>query len=181
MDGRYSSSLSILSGFYMEPFIVALGNYPGIRHIGIGDIWRRFLAKCILSVAGPSTVQRMHADQTNYMRRSICRYWRRYPQHVTTLGGIIRSPNIRLSSFFVDARNSFNELNRINMLWTIWHEWRTGARIRFTYTIAIVTTEHFYVVLRIEIYVPFIRRKVSPTQGGPLSMFAYGVCCVVYG
>lgn len=52
---------------FMWNRLVALGKKnPDIRHIGIGDIWRRFLAKCILAVAGPSTKDACGSDQTNY-------------------------------------------------------------------------------------------------------------------
>ena len=32
--------------------LIALGKMPGIRSVGIGDIWRRLLAKCLLQVTG---------------------------------------------------------------------------------------------------------------------------------
>ena len=43
--------------------LVALEKNTGIRPIGIGDIWRRFFAKCILSIAGPSAKGACGSDQ----------------------------------------------------------------------------------------------------------------------
>ena len=33
--------------------LIALDKQPGIRLIGVGDTWRRLMAKCLLKVAGP--------------------------------------------------------------------------------------------------------------------------------
>ena len=32
--------------------LVALDKYPGVRPVGIGEVWRRLMAKCVLEVAG---------------------------------------------------------------------------------------------------------------------------------
>ena len=98
--------------------LVALGKNLGIRPIGIGDIWRRFLAKCILAVAGSSATDVCGSDQ-------LC----------AGLSAGIEGAIYGMSQLWeesealhncgfllVDAGNAFNELNRINMLWTVRHE-----------------------------------------------------------
>ena len=47
----------------MESHCVALGGNPGIQSLGIGDIWRRLLAKYNFVVAGPSVKDTCGSDQ----------------------------------------------------------------------------------------------------------------------
>ena len=37
----------------MSGRLIALDKQPGIRPVGVGETWRRFMAKCLLKVAGP--------------------------------------------------------------------------------------------------------------------------------
>ena len=37
----------------MSGRLVALDKQPGIRPVGVGETWRRMMAKCLLRVAGP--------------------------------------------------------------------------------------------------------------------------------
>ena len=37
----------------MSGQLIALENHPGIRPVGVGETWRRMMAKCLLRVAGP--------------------------------------------------------------------------------------------------------------------------------
>ena len=32
---------------------IALDNQPGIRLVGVGETWRRLMAKCLMQVTGP--------------------------------------------------------------------------------------------------------------------------------
>ena len=43
--------------------LVALPKHPGIRPIGIGDIWRRLFAKCVIKVAGSEAAEACGSDQ----------------------------------------------------------------------------------------------------------------------
>ena len=36
----------------MSGRLIALDKHPGIRPIGVGEIWRRLMAKCLLRVTG---------------------------------------------------------------------------------------------------------------------------------
>ena len=37
----------------MSGRLIALDKQPGIRPVGVGETWRRLMAKCLLKVAGP--------------------------------------------------------------------------------------------------------------------------------
>ena len=37
----------------MSGRLIALDKQPGIRQVGVGETWRRLMAKCLLQVAGP--------------------------------------------------------------------------------------------------------------------------------
>ena len=37
----------------MSVRLIALDKHPGIRPVGVGETWRRLMAKCLLRVAGP--------------------------------------------------------------------------------------------------------------------------------
>ena len=37
----------------MSGWLIALYKQPGIRAVGVGETWRRIMAKCLLRVAGP--------------------------------------------------------------------------------------------------------------------------------
>ena len=37
----------------MSGWMIALDKQPGIRTVGVGETWRRMMAKCLLRVAGP--------------------------------------------------------------------------------------------------------------------------------
>ena len=37
----------------MSGRLIALDKQPGIRPVGVGETWRRLMAKCLLKLAGP--------------------------------------------------------------------------------------------------------------------------------
>ena len=39
----------------MSGRLIALDKQPGIRTVGVGETWRRLMAKCLLHVIGPET------------------------------------------------------------------------------------------------------------------------------
>ena len=147
--------------------LVALGKNPGIRPLGIGDIWRRLLAKCNLAVSGPAAKDACGADQLCAgLSAGIEGAIHGMSQTWTESDAIDR-----WGFLLVDARNAFNEINRISMLWTIRHEWPAGARFAFN------CYRHYSPLLCRDpdghSFTLFSREGV--TQGDPLSMFAYGV------
>ena len=92
--------------------LVALAKNPGIRPIGIGDIWRRLFAKCNLQASGEAAKLACGSDQ-------LCA-----GLSAGIEGGIhgmnqLWKENEGLHNFgflLVDARNAFNEVNRIALL-----------------------------------------------------------------
>jgi hypothetical protein len=105
-----------------------MDKFPGIRPIGIGDIWRRLVDKCVLTGAGHSATTSCGSDQ-------LCAGLRADPDGVihgvSTLYNELEDSDSDLGFPLIDANNAFNEINRINMLWTIRHEWLAGARFAF--------------------------------------------------
>lgn len=97
---------------------VALDKMPGVRLLGIGDIFRRLIAKCILEAAGPQTTDACGADQ-------LCAGLKL--EYEGGIHGIYAlwdglSAGENCAFLIIDAENEFNAFSRIRMLWTIRHE-----------------------------------------------------------
>ena len=43
--------------------LMALDKCPGVQPMGIGDIWQRLIAKCVLDVAGAEATEVYESDQ----------------------------------------------------------------------------------------------------------------------
>ena len=147
--------------------LVALNKSPGVRPLGIGDVWRRLFAKCNLVWSGPQAQAACGSDQ-------LCA-----GLSAGIEGGIhgmsqlwAESEAIHKFGFLlVDARNAFNEINRVNMLWTIRHEWPAGAKFAFN-----CYKHQSHLICRSPEGCHFnLLSKEGVTQGDPLSMFAYGI------
>ena len=148
--------------------LVALDKCPGVGPIGIGEIWRRLMAKCVLSVAGHSAKTQCGADQ-------LCCGLE------CGIEGAVHALNQKWDTdsseddwgvLLVDAKNAFNCGNRIRMLWTIRHLWPEGARFAFN-------CYHHYptLVLRSKdgVGTAFLQSNEGVTQGDPFSMVLYGL------
>ncbi len=46
----------------MSGRLIALDKNPGVRPIGIGELWRRLFAKCLLAVAGKDVTDECGID-----------------------------------------------------------------------------------------------------------------------
>ena len=151
----------------MSGRLVALDKCPGIRPIGIGELWRRLFSKCFLKVAGQQAKEICGTSQlcagleagVEGGVHAMTDMWKRLEAE-EAVGFVL-----------VDARNAFNELNREVMLWVIRHEWPQGARFVFNcyrhWAILLVRGKDGDGTL--------IYSKEGATQGDPLAMFAYGV------
>ena len=107
---------------------LALGKDPiGIRPVGIGDIFRRAAAKCVLVVAGPLATTECRSDQlcaglkagVDGTVHAVSAVWAEMDQDEQN-GFLV-----------IDAENAFNSCSRINMLWNVRHLWPAGARFAF--------------------------------------------------
>eukprot|EP00978_Attheya_sp_CCMP212_P013894 scaffold35059_cov31-Attheya_sp.AAC.1 len=128
---------------------VALDNCPGVRPVGIGEIWRRLQAKfCAGLEAGIEGS--IHA--------------------VNELWGAHEEED-EWGFLLVDATNAFNEGNCIMILWTVRHEWPSGARFTFNcyghWGTLMVWSQNGTAL--------FMFSMEGATQGDPLAMFIYGM------
>lgn len=151
----------------MSGRLVALDKCPGIRPIGIGELWRRLISKCFLKVAGQEAKEACGTDQlcagleagVEGAVHAMTAIWRSMEEE-ESIGVVL-----------VDARNAFNELNREVMLWVIRHEWPQGARFVFN------CYRHWAILLvrGTDGTGFFLYSQEGATQGDPLAMVAYGV------
>ena len=107
--------------------LVALDKCPGVRLVGIGEAWRRLLAKCVIAIAGREakvacgTAQLCAGLEAGIegAAHAIDTLWRQHED------------DEEWGFLLVDARNAFNEGNRHAFLWTIRPRWPSGARFTF--------------------------------------------------
>ena len=147
--------------------LVAIDKCPGVRPVGIGELFRRLVAKCVLLVAGEEAQIACGVDQ-------LCG-----GLEAGIEGGIHAMSSIWDAHSFeeqwgfllVDARNAFNEGNRGHMLWNVRHEWPSGSRFTFNcyrhYAVMIVRCADGTAV--------FVVSREGVTQGDPLAMIAYAI------
>ena len=139
----------------------------GVRPIGIGDIWRRLIAKCNLAESGEDAKAICGADQ-------LC------AGLTSGIEGAIHGMNQLWSDtetlehqgfLLVDARNAFNEINRIAMLWNIRHLWPKGARFAFN-----CYRFHSLLIVRSSTGTLFeLYSQEGVTQGDVLAMICYAI------
>ena len=147
--------------------LIALDKSPGVRPVGIGEIWSRLIAKVILVEAGPEAKNACGDNQLcagleagiEGGIHAVNQVWKEIEQEENN------------GFLLVDARNAFNELSRAAMLWTIRHEWPSGARFVFNcykrWAILGIRGQNGSFLV--------IHSKEGVTQGDPLAMFAYGI------
>ena len=136
----------------MSGRLIALEKSPGIRPVGIGETWRRLLAKCLLRVSGQEAKTACGTDQlAGGVEAGI-----EGDIHAARLQWAQHSEEEDWGFFLIDTRNAFNEENWTAILWAVRYEWPSGAR--FTYncyrhwaTLVVKNTEdgsgHFGTVL----------------------------------
>ena len=107
--------------------LIALDKQPGIRPVGVGETWRRLMAKCLLKVAGPEA-------------KTACGTTQLVGGLEAGIEGAIHAMRVLWEEnnkeedwglLLTDARNAFNEENRTAMIWAVRHEWPSGAQFTF--------------------------------------------------
>ena len=111
----------------MSNRLVALDKCPGVRPIGIGQIWRRAITKCFLSVASPAATEACGTQQlccglSAGIEGAIHAAQQDWQEH---------SQEPDYGFLCIDGTNAFNTLDRTNMLWSVCHEWPQGAHFTF--------------------------------------------------
>ena len=85
---------------------------PGVRPVGVGEMWRRIFAKIVLKVTGPEAT-------------TVCQDGQLFAVLKAEIDGAfhgvqdIRDKNLTMEDWgllIVDANNAFNEINRVRML-----------------------------------------------------------------
>ena len=147
--------------------LVALDKCPGVRPVGIGEIWRRLFAKTVLILAGEEAKEECGDEQ-------LCAGLEAGIEggiHAARAEWIEHEEDEEWGFLLVDARNAFNEGNRTAILWTVRHLWPSGARFAFN------CYRHWaMLVIRGEAgEIDILFSKEGATQGDPLSMIIYGV------
>ena len=92
--------------------LIALDKLPGVRPVGIGEIWRRLLAKYMLKVTRPKAT---HAFKDDW----ICAGLKAVTDRAVHRVQYILDANPAKKNWDllpVDSENSFNEINQIRML-----------------------------------------------------------------
>jgi hypothetical protein len=148
--------------------LVALDKCPGIRPLGVGETWRRAIAKTLLLVAGSEAKEVCGIDQLcagleagiEGSIHAMTQLWKLH-QHEEEWGFLL-----------IDAKNAFNKQNRTGMLWAVRHEWPSGARFVFNWYTHWATT---LVIRNNNGTGAFLYSKEGVTQGDPLSMYGYGI------
>jgi hypothetical protein len=173
--------------------LVALDKQPGVRPVGIGEIYRRLLAKCVISAVGSQAT----AACSNYNLcaglpagiegavHAVRQAWTANlppPPQPTPAEPMLEqgpctqppappAPADPNAALMVDASNGFNELGRKAALWTVYHLWTGGARFasncyRHAAQLILRRQGQDCIVLL---------SQEGVTQGDPLSMIIYGI------
>ena len=136
--------------------LVALDKQPGVRPVGIGEVYSRLMAKVVFAAVGHRATNAcgnfnlcaglpvgiegaVHAMAAEWEEGALP-----HPDEPTTESMSPDSPSDDDDEdeddadegdvpliLLVDARNGFNELGRKAMLWTVRHLWAPGARFTF--------------------------------------------------
>ena len=152
----------------MSNRLLALDKCPGVRPVGIGEIWRRLLAKCVLKVAGGEAKEACGNTQ-------LCAGLEAGIEGAVHAARSLWEENEEEEEWgflLVDAANAFNACNRIAAMWTVRHLWPSGAR--FSYN---CYRHHALLVVRATDGHDgeWLVSKEGVTQGDPLSMVIYGL------
>ena len=95
--------------------LIILDKQPGIRSVGVGESWRRMMAKCLLPVMGQEVKAACGIDQlTGGVEAGI-----EVGIHAMPVLWEEHSQEEEWGFILIDACNAFYEENRTSMLWSI--------------------------------------------------------------
>ena len=106
---------------------IGLDKCPVVRSVGVGETWRRILAKCVLAVIGLEAKEACGTEQLcreleSGIKGGICAVrllWQQTAQEEDW------------GFLLIDAQNAFNEENRTTMLWAVRHKWTGDTQFTF--------------------------------------------------
>ena len=177
--------------------LIPLDKQPGVRPVGIGEVYRRLLAKCVLIVCG-------HVATASCGNANLCVGLEAGIEGAAHAMALDSPPTPRaapnstispsnpteptdtpdqamdadwcddtepMALLLVDARNGFNELNRVAALWTARYRWTAGSGFAFN------CYRHSAILILRRPGRPCLRllSEEGVTQGDPLSMVLYGI------
>ena len=151
--------------------LMALDKCSGVRPVGIGKIWRRLFAKCVLKVAGAEATEVYGSDQ---LCAGLKAGIEGAVHAVRAMEAIHQDddPEEEWGFLLVDAANAFNAGNRTAILWTVRRMWPSGSRFSFTcyrhWLMLMIRCDDSYEA-------DMLQSKEGVTQGDPLSMILYGI------
>jgi len=151
----------------MSNRLIALDKNPGVRPIGIGQIWRRLMAKTVVHMAGHVATMACGTDQ-------LCSGLKSGIEggiHAMTQVWKDLATEAEFGFLMLDASNAFNELRRVMMIWIVRHEWAIGFHFVFN------CYRHWArLVVHSSSGSPHALYSMEGvTQGDPLSMILYGL------
>ena len=146
---------------------IGLDKCPGVRPIGIGDIFRRLCCKIVLLLTKGQATKACGIDQL------CCGFEAGIEGAVHHIRGLWENhadDEEPWGVLLIDARNAFNEGNRKQMVCTARHLWPSGARFLFN-----MYRRHAVLVMRGDNKgsTVFLHSKEGITQGCPLAMLGY--------
>ena len=95
---------------------VAIDKMPSVRPLGIGDILRRLISKCVLEATGAQATAACGADQLCVGLKLGCEGG---VHGMSALWDELLPSGEGYGFLLIDANNGFNSFSCIQMLWTI--------------------------------------------------------------
>ena len=112
---------------FMSGRLIALDKLPGVRPVGVGEMWCHIFTKCVLKVTGSEAPHVCRDGQICTGLELEIDGWVHGVQST-------REANLteeKWDFLLVDAKNAFNNINKIGILWMVRHLWLSGARFIF--------------------------------------------------
>ena len=152
---------------YMASRLIAIDKNPGVRPIGVGEIWRRLFAKVFLRSLGDAPAELCGNKQ-------LCCSTPAGVEGAIHAARILwneKASNTNFGFLMLDADNAFNKLNRVKALNTIRNIYPAAARMAFN-----CYREDADLFLRNQHgSSELLSSAEGVTQGDPLGMLLYGL------